>query len=48
MKDNRNDVNQNKIIVSLVAVLALIIMVFGITYAVLVYTGIGKKRDFEL
>lgn len=45
MEENRKDKNQGKIVVSLVAVLALIIMVFGITYAVLVYTGIGKKEN---
>ena len=45
MKENRKDGDQRKIVVSLVAVLALIIMVFGITYAVLVYTGIGKEEN---
>ena len=45
MKENRKDGDQRKIVVSLVAVLALIIMVFGITYAVLVYTGIGKQEN---
>ena len=45
MEENRKDENRKGIVISVVTILTLIIMMFGITYAVFVYTYKGKKEN---
>ena len=45
MEENRRDENRKGIIVSVVTILTLIIMMFGITYAVFLYTYKGKQEN---